>query len=147
MKETITMSMKEANRIAILDKLVKKELKQNRAAKLLGLSVRQVRRLMKRYKKEGAVGIIHQLRGIPSNRRIEETLLDQVVSIVKNTYHDFGPTLAHEKLVEHHGVTFSRETVRKVMILAGLWHPKRQKTIVLHPLRERRNHEGELVQV
>lgn len=146
MKGTITMSTKEANRIAIIEKVMMKEMKQNRAAGLLGISVRQIRRLVKKYKKDGAPGIIHQLRGIPSNARIDEQRLDEAVNIVKGRYPDFGPTFAHEKLVEFHGITFSRETLRKAMILDGIWHPKRKKTIILHPLRERRNYEGELVQ-
>lgn len=147
MKGTITMSMKEANRIALLDKLVKKEMKQNRAAKLLGISVRQVRRLTKRYKKDGANGIVHHLRGIPSNHRIAEDIVDQAIATIKQKYHDFGPTLAHEKLVAHHGITFSRETLRQAMIMEGIWQPKRQKVMILHQLRERRSYEGELVQV
>lgn len=147
MKGTITMSMKEANRIAILEKVVKREMKQNRAAKLLGLSVRQVRRLTKRYRNEGATGIIHQLRGIPSNHRVDEQTLDEAIKTVKERYHDFGPTFAHEKLVELHGVTFSRETLRLTMIREAIWHPKRKRTIILHPLRDRRPYEGELVQV
>lgn len=146
MKETITMSTKEANRIAIVEKVVKKEMKQHRAATLLGLSTRQVRRLTKKYKRDGARGIIHQLRGIPSNHRIDEQTLDDAVKTVKERYHDFGPTFAHEKLVEHHGVTFSRETLRLAMIRDGIWYPKRKKTMVLHLLRERRTYEGELVQ-
>jgi len=147
MNGCITMSTKEANRIAIIEKVMKKEMKQHRAATLLGLSTRQVRRLVKRYKNDGAKGIIHQLRGIPSNHRIDEQTLDEAVKTVKERYHDFGPTLAHEKLVEHHGVTFSRETLRKAMIVHAVWHPKRKKIIVLHPLRDRRSYEGELVQV
>lgn len=147
MKETITMSAKEANRITILDKVMKKEMRQQRAAALLNLSVRQVRRLIKRYKMDGSKGIIHQLRGIPGNRRIDELALDQAVKIVRDRYHDFGPTLAHEKLVEFHGVSFSRETLRKGMIRDSIWHPKRKKEIILHRLRERRAAEGELVQL
>lgn len=146
MKGTITMSTKEANRIAILEKVIKKELKQNRAANLLGLSVRQVRRLTRGYKREGAKGIVHQLRGIPSNHRIAEQVLDDAVKIVKERYHDFGPTFAHEKLVELHGVAFCRETLRLAMIRQDIWHPKRKKIIRLHPLRERQSYEGELVQ-
>lgn len=147
MKETITMSTKEANRITILEKVMKKEMKQNRAATLLGLSTRQVRRLTRKYKRDGAKGIMHQLRGIPSNHRIDEQTLDEAVKTVKERYHDFGPTFAHEKLVEHHGITFSRETLRLAMIRDGIWHPKRQKIMILHQLRERRHSEGELVQV
>lgn len=146
MNGVITMSTKEANHIAILEKVQKKEMKQNRAATLMGLSIRQVRRIGKRYKKDGAKGIIHQLRGLPGNGRIDEHILDAAVKTIREKYYDFGPTFAHEKLVEHHGVTFSRETLRKAMIIGGIWIPKRKKTIILHPLRDRRNYEGELVQ-
>lgn len=147
MKGTITMSAKEANRIAIVEKAVKKEMKQKRAASLLGLSIRQVRRLVKRYKRDGASGIVHQLRGIPSNRRIDEAIIDGAIALIKQKYYDFGPTFAHEKLVEHHGIGFSRETLRLAMIREDMWHPKRKKMMILHPLRDRRNYEGELVQV
>ena len=146
MKETVTMSAKEANRIAIIEKVQRKEMRQKRAASLLGLSVRQVRRLVKRYRRDGAAGIVHQLRGIPGNRRIDEAIIDGAIAVVKEKYYDFGPTFAHEKLVELHGIVFSRETLRLAMIRENLWHPKRKKSIILHPLRDRRSYEGELVQ-
>lgn len=147
MKGTINMSIKEVNRLAILDKLLKKEMKQNKAAKILGVSTRQVRRLIKKYRKGGPSGLIHGLRGIPGNHRLDEKEIDQALSFVKEKYYDFGPTFALEKLVENHGVKFSRETLRKAMILEGVWIPKQRKEITLHQLRERRSMEGELVQV
>lgn len=147
MKEMITMTAKEANRIAIVEKVMKKEIRQSRAAKLLGVSTRQVRRIVKAYKKDGAKGMTHQLRGIPSNHRIGEQTIDDAITIVRERYPDFGPTFAHEKLVELHGLVFSRETLRRAMIRADLWHPKQKKVLLLHPLRERRPYEGELVQV
>ena len=65
----------------------------------------------------------------------------------RTRYADFGVTLAHEKLVEYHGVVFSRETLRKAMITAQLWKPRHKKYVTLHQLRERRSCEGELVQL
>ncbi len=147
MKGIISMSMKETERIPILDKLMNKELKQKHAAQMLSLSVRQIRRLVKRYKRLGVSGIPHQLRGKVGNHHLDETTLSHITEIIRNKYSDFGPTLAHEKLVAHHEIQLSRETIRKTMILNHLWKPRQRKYVKLHPLRERRACEGELVQL
>lgn len=147
MKGIISMSMKETGRIAVLEKCMKKEIKQRHASQMLGLSVRQIRRLVKRYKRLGVNGIPHQSRGRIGNRRLEETERMKITEIVRTRYADFGPTLVHEKLVAHHEIHISRETLRKAMITGNLWHPKRRKLIRLHQMRERRSCEGELVQV
>lgn len=146
MKGTITMSSKEAERIPVLDRLMKKEIRQKQAAQLLHLSVRQIRRLVKKYKREGTVGLTHILRGKESNRRIEESVINKAITVIREKYSDFGPTLAHEKLVENHNITFSRETLRQAMIKEELWKRKQRKIVVLHQLRERREALGELVQ-
>lgn len=146
MKKIITMSTKEANRIAVLEKLKNKELKQKRAARLLGISVRQVRRLLGRYRRGGATALTHQLRGLPGNKQADPETLDAATALVKEHYHDFSVTLAHEKLVDSHAFPYSRETLRAALIRAGLWHSKRQSSPVIHELRERRASEGELIQ-
>lgn len=147
MEEHITMSMKETNRISILEKLKHKEMKQKNAAHVLGVSVRQVRRLLKAYRREGTKGIIHQLRGIPSNNQADPKALDAAITVIKDRYADFSVTLAHEKLQKHHGFLYSRETLRGAMMTTGLWKPTRQPIPVIHQLRERRACEGELVQL
>lgn len=146
MKE-LHMSIKEVNRISILDQLKRKTMKQKRAAVILGVSVRQVRRILKAYRREGANSLIHKLRGIPSNNQADPAVLDAAIATIKDRYADFSVTLAHEKLVEKHGFPYSRETLRATMITASLWHPTRQPTPVVHELRDRRSSEGELVQV
>jgi len=72
MKGLITMSSKEANRIAVLDKLLDGIIRQKQAARQLGLSTRQVRRLRERYDKEGATGLVHKNRGKPSNNKVPD---------------------------------------------------------------------------
>lgn len=104
MKGIISMSVKETSRITILEKLMKKEIKQKHASHMLSLSVRQIRRLVKRYKRLGVAGIPHQSRGRVGNRRTAETTLSQITEIIRTRYFDFGPTLAHEKLSKHHGI-------------------------------------------
>lgn len=147
MKEIITMSIKETNRISILEKLKQKEIKQGKAARIMGVSVRQARRLLKSYKKDGTNGIIHKLRGLPGNNTADQKIMNQAVTVFKTKYSDFSITLAHEKLTIHHGFPYGRETLRKTLISVGLWHPVRHATPIIHELRERRPSEGELVQI
>jgi len=145
--EELRMSIKEVNRISILDKLKRKELKQKKAASILGVSIRQVRRLLKIYRRDGAKGLVHRLRGIPSNNQADPAVLDAAILTIKERYADFSVTLTHEKLTEHHGFPYSRETLRETMMTAGIWKPTRQPRPVIHELRARRASEGELVQV
>lgn len=147
MKETITMSIKEANRISILTRLSLKEIKQARASRILGISVRQVRRLLKKFRQGGAREIVHGLRGSRSNNRVDQKAMETAINVIKDRYPDFSVTLAHEKLTEHHSFPYSRETLRTVMMEVGLWKPKRQPAIVVHQMRERRASVGELVQI
>ena len=141
------MSMKEINRVSILDQLKRKAIKQKRAASILGMSVRQVRRLFRAYRRDGTKGLVHKLRGIPSNNKADAAALDAAIVTVKQRYHDFSVTLAHEKLAQFHQFPYSRETLRAAMMTVGLWTPKRQPHPVIHELRDRRSSEGELVQV
>lgn len=147
MKGTISMSSKEIERIPVLEKLMHKQIKQRQAALMLNLSIRQIRRLAKRYKRLGPAGVPHQLRGTISNRRIPEKEIESVLEIIRQHYSDFSITLAYEKLTEYHRVAFSRETLRQAMIEAELWRVKKRKYFSIHPLRERRSCEGELIQL
>lgn len=146
-KGHLKMSAKEIDRISIVEELTKGEMKVRQAAETLRLSTRQVKRLKKRFKEFGVAGLIHANRGRESNRAIPKVEIDRVLGIVAGTYSDFGPTFALEKLKKNHGVTMGRETLRKAMIEKGLWKVKRRRYIVVHQQRERRDREGELVQV
>lgn len=143
----IAMSNKEVNQVEIFEKLKRREIKQKKVARVLGLSVRQVKRKLRRYKLYGAMSLVHKSRGRKSNRQISQEVLDKATAIIKDKYWDFRPTLAHEKLVENHGFEFSREKLRQEMITVGLWKPSRQKIAHVHQPRERRACFGELVQL
>lgn len=99
-----------------------------------------------RYRDEGAGAIRHGLRGRPSNNRIGAGLRDYALCLIRESYADFGPTLASEKLAERHGIQVSAETLRKWMIADGLWKSRAQRRTI-HPPRLRREHIGELVQI
>jgi len=141
------MSKKELSRIEVMERLEKKTLKQQEAAKILGISIRQVKRLMRAYRQTGAAGLVSKRRGKPSNNQLKGEVKQQAIDLIYSKYPDFGPTLAHEKLTEQHGLKLSRETVRQLMMREGLWKAKKSKKLVVHQMRERRACYGELVQL
>jgi transposase len=147
MDELITMSTKEVTRLEVMQRLKEKRLTQKEAAKLLGLSTRQIKRLWRRYQKDQAKGLVSNRRGKASNHRLDEKIIQEALDLLKARYSDFGPTLAQEKLSEVHQVRISRESVRKLMIEEGLWKPRRAKKPSVHQMRERRACFGELVQI
>lgn len=147
MDKLLTMSNQELTRIEVMQRLKDKRLTQKEAGEMLGLSMRQVKRLFRAYKRQGAKGLISARRGKESNNRLDEQIVRKTIDLIYEHYRDFGPTLAHEKLVEVHKLKISDESVRKIMIAEGIWKPKRAKKSTTHPLRERRACYGELVQI
>lgn len=151
MKERIVvvrnMSDKEILRGQVMFQLTEGKTRQKDAAKRLAISVRQVKRLKRRYASDGIDGLISLRRGRASNRRIEPAVLAQAMTLIGSYYADFGPTLAAEKLSEQHAITLSVETVRQQMIAAGYWKPRRGGKISVHPMRCRRACFGEMIQI
>lgn len=141
------MSQRELSRLEVIQRAYRKTLTQAQAADLLDLSLRQVKRLCKAYKAAGARALISQRRGRPSNNRLPAQVTGQARELLRTRYYDFGPTLAHEKLAEAHGLRLGVESVRQLMIREGLWQPRRARKAVVHQLRERRARLGELVQI
>lgn len=91
--------------------------------------------------------MVSKRRGKPSNNQLKTEVRQQVIDLIYSQYPDFGPTFAHEKLTEKHGLELSRETVRKLMVIEGIWKPKKVKKLVVHQMRDRRACLGELVQI
>jgi hypothetical protein len=141
------MSDVELGRLEVLRDLDHRRLTTAAAAQLLGLERRQVFRLLKAYRAEGATGLISQRRGRPSNRRKPEELRTKALTIIRERYWDFGPTLAAEKLHEVHKIALGRETLRLWMIEDGLWLDRKQRLKRVHQPRHRRDCIGELVQI
>src|SRR5882757_5624733 len=141
------MSDGELKRLEVLRDLDQKRLTSEAAAQLLGLERRQVFRLLKAYRSQGATGLISKRRGCPSNRRKPVELRDKALAIIRERYGDFGPTLAAEKLREVHGIALGRETLRLWLIAAGIWADRKQRRKRVHQPRHRRECVGELVQI
>jgi len=143
----LTMSKSEFERAVLLRKVHEKRLTQRKAAEVLGLSLRQVERLCRRYRTAGPAALASRRRGRASNRRLSESLRASVLELVRGRYADFGPTLAREKLVECHGLEVSKETLRKWMTEDGLWVPHARRRDRVHQPRNRRTCLGELIQI
>jgi transposase len=141
------MSAKELSKLEVMQRLEEKRLKQKEAAKILRVSVRQVKRLLRRYRRVGASGLVSQRRGKASNHQLSAEVKQKVLDLLKGKYHGFGPTLACEKLVEVEEVQISDESVRQMMLTEGLWQARKERKVTVHQMRERRACFGELVQI
>jgi hypothetical protein len=145
--DNLLMSRKELNRLEVMQKLSEQCLGQKEAGIVLHLSTRQIKRLLKAYRKRGAAGLVSKHRGRKGNNRLSEEVKRRALNLLKTKYKGFGPTLAHEKLVERDKLRLSDESVRQLMIAEDLWKPRKAKKVVIHQLRERRACFGELVQI
>lgn len=145
-RDIITMSQKELKRLHVIHKVVEGSLSQARAAELISLSERQIRRIVKRIGVEGAKGIQHRLRGKESNRKTPKKVVERVRHLYQEKYQGFGPTLLSEKLSEQEGIEVSKESVRTWLIESGQWQ-KRRKSRTHRHWRERKSHCGEMLQL
>src|SRR5437016_11533839 len=145
------MSTKELKRVEVLGRVTAGTLRLGSAATLLAVSYRHAKRLLRRFRQEGARGLAHRGAGRPSNRGTSATIREQVLELVRTKYGGdrgvrFGPTLATEHLASEDGVIVQRETLRRWMRAAGLWSPTRKRS-PHRQRRERKAHFGELVQL
>ncbi|MCI0355907.1 MAG: ISNCY family transposase, partial [Acidobacteria bacterium] len=143
--ERLEMSQKERRRLEVLSRVKRGALSLVKAAELLHLSYRQAKRVYRRYCRQGDRGLVHRLRGRPSNRGTDEALRRKVLQRYRDTYVDFGPTLACEYLAKD-GLKVSVETLRLWLLKAGLWVKQRQRS-AHRSWRPRKEHCGEMVQM
>jgi len=141
------MTQADRDRLVALKKAEAGAITQRQAAEELRLSERQVRRLLKKLREGGDKAVVHGLRGVSSNRKIDSKVEQKAVKILsRRVYRGFGPKLASEYLSKQHNIEVSDETLRKWMAAAGLWRIRRQKAVKVHQWRPRRERFGELVQ-
>ena len=145
--DLLTMSKEELSRLEVMERLQEKRMGQKTVAEILGVSVRQVKRLIRAYRREGPSGLVSKQRGRPSHHQLDREMVQAAIDLLKGRYADFGPTLAHEKLVELHGLKLCLGSVRKLMIEEGIWKAKMVRRLEEHPMRERRACLGELEQM
>ena len=144
-EDSVSLSQRELDTLKVLAAVRDGQRSQVEAARLLGMTPRHVRRLLRKLQDGGDAALAHGLRGQPSNRQSPEDLRQRVLRAYRADFHDFGPTLACEKLAER-GLHLSRETLRRWLIEEGLWQP-RQRRDTHRRRRARRACFGELVQM
>jgi len=143
--DRIPMSQKERDVLKILHAVLAGQRTQAEAARLLGLTVRHVRRIQRKLEQGGDAALVHGLRGQPSNHRPDPALRHAILDAYRSRYADFGPTFASEKLAAE-GLFVCPQTLRRWLLAEGLWQRRRRRD----PHRSRRQRRacfGELVQM
>src|SRR5881628_843685 len=105
------MNGNERKRLHVVLEVLEKKVKQKEAARLLKISIRQIKRICGRVKKEGDAGVLHNNRGRRSNRCIAGSVKERILSLCQEKYKGFGPTLASEQLDKTEGIKISDETL------------------------------------
>lgn len=146
-QETFTLSQKELQRVSVISACIKGIMACARAAGLLCLSARQVKRLKKRMREDGEAALAHANRGRPSHRRLPDAVRQRIVQLARGTYAGFNDHHFCEKLVEREGFSLSRETLRRLLRQHGLGSPRKRRAPAHRQRRVRCARLGELVQL
>jgi transposase len=148
LEDLLQMNQKERERLKTIIRLEEGSLNQCIAAKQLKIGVRQLQRLVREYRINGEKALISKKRGRQSNNSLSDLVRKKIATTISQNYSDFGPTLAHEKLAEKHGIITSVSSVRNIMIENKIWVPRKAKTInKIHQRRQPRQCYGELIQM
>ncbi|MCW5862657.1 MAG: helix-turn-helix domain containing protein [Anaerolineae bacterium] len=145
--DKVTLSDKEQKRLMVLNEVLAGRLTGSAAAELLGLSLRQTRRLMAGYRRAGAVGLAHGNRGRSPVNKVSAEVAEAVVRLAREEYADYNDRHLTEELAEQHGIALSSPTVRRLRRAAGLGSPRKRRTPRHRRRRERYAQAGMLLQV
>lgn len=141
------LNIHELKRFQIIQQAIDKQVTQKMAASILGMSCRQIKRLVRAVRQSGAQGVVHKAKGKASNVKIPDEIKNTVLSLYRDKYHDFGPTFACEKLLELDGIDISKETLRK-WLSEGQQNKRKIKNKKVHrKWRERKGCLGAMVQI
>lgn len=141
-------TMKDVDRLRILQDVIDRKLRPSQAAEHIGITRVHLSRLLRRYRQSGPLGMSNQQRGKPGNRKTPAHIYEQVVKFLsQKVYSGFGPTFAGEQISKELGIDLSKETLRQMMIRAGLWVPRRLRAPKIQQPRYRRACTGELIQI
>jgi transposase len=142
----VDLSQQELQRIKVTENAVEGRISVAEAAKLLGLSERQVKRLKRRYQSKAAHWVYHGNRGKQPANRVSETVRKQVVELAEGPYKGFNDTHYWEKLKKLEAVALSRQSVQRILREAGLPSPQTRRAPKYRSRRERRAQEGMMLQ-
>jgi hypothetical protein len=144
--DILVMRQKELKRLELVKKAIVKSITQLEVSKFLGISQRQVRRIVRRIKAEGDRGVLHKTRGRSNCRKFSEGFKAKVLGTYVRRYKGFGSSLACEKLAKREGIVINRETLRQ-WLLEGNYLLRRRLRRKHRQWRERKAYCGEMVQM
>ena len=139
------MSMKELQRVKVMERLCAGDLSNQEAAVELGICRRQIIRLKKKYTKQGDRGLIHGNRGRQPRHSLKDEARAAVLSLYQQKYYDFNFSHFTERLNEEEDISISRSSVARILKAEGITSKKSVKRKPrLHRSRPRRVSSGEL---
>jgi len=144
-RETFHLSQKELQRVAVISSCMQGTLTCARAAELLDLSPRHIKRLKSRYRQGSAAALAHVSRGRPSPRRLPEPLRARILELARTRYAGFNDRHLCEKLGEVEGLSLGRETLRRLLRAAGMGSPRKRRAPTHRRRRLARAREGEML--
>jgi transposase len=146
MNKRVTFSMNEIKRLYVMQQIGEHQLTGPQAAELLGLSLRQIRRLFAKYREEGAPGLVHGNRGRTPNNRIEEAVQAKIWELAQEAYQDYNDSHFTEELAEEYGLEVSRSSVRRIRRQNGQPSPRKRRSLRHRSRRVRKAQAGMLLQ-
>jgi len=147
MRQTVTLNREEQKRLMVLSAVREGRLGAGEAVVGLGLSVRHVRRLLARFRQEGAAGIAHGNRGERPYNKLDDSVRARVRELAQSKYSGLNTQHLAELLSEREGLALSRSTVRRVLLGAGIRSPRTRRAPHHRSRRERRAQQGMLLQI
>jgi transposase len=144
-QETFSLSRKELQRVAVISNCIKGDLTCARAAELLDLTPRQIKRLKARYRQGSAAALAHVSRSRPSPRRLPEPTRARILELARTRYVGFNDRHLCEKLCEVEGFSLGRETLRRLLRSAGIGSPRKRRAPRHRQRRLARAREGEML--
>ena len=141
------MSTKEVPRPGLFRALVTQKLTVAQVALALKLTIRQVRRLLARYRTGGAAALVHRSRGRPSKRRLPKEVRAKVLHLIQTTYQGLSDCHLTEKLTEVEGLSLCRESVRRLRESLKLAPQRRRRPPRHHQRRIPEARLGAMIQV
>ena len=147
MRDQVILSMKDQKRLEVISELDAGRVTGREAAELMGVSVRQARRVLAAYRKQGVEGVVHGNRGRTPATRTPEVIRDKVLTLARTVYQDYNDQHFTEELAAQHSIVLSRSTVRRIRRQAELASPRKRKAPRHRRRRERYPQAGMLLQI
>ena len=143
----VTLNQREQARLQVLNSVMEYQLPRAQAAELLGISERQLRRVLAAYRRDGAAALVHGNQGRKPRNSVPEDVAAAAVILASEKYAGFNHSHLTEVLAEREGIHLSRQTVSRLLNRHGLSSARQHRPPKHRVRRERMPQEGMLLQI